>query len=213
METMLLSCRSPWFGLRNLRPSLDGASLVLATPWAKMPKLMPPDLNGIRLKGCRLADALGVAEHGMVGESMCDDVAAEGRVAVAAVASTACDLGTALIELDVVGLVRIGAGVDAGDGDVDRRVDGDVEVDHAAREMTVAAVAGAVRACRDHVGADQAEDGGGEPGIAADRDIAVAAVAADAGHLERGLVEVGVVGLIGLGAGIISGDHDVDRVV
>ena len=63
------------------------------------------------------------------------------------------------------------------------------------------------------VGADQVEDGREHVRASAGRGIAVPAVAADAGHLMRGLIDHHVVGLLGVGTGIVSGHRDVDRIV
>ena len=47
--------------------------------------------------------------------------------------------------------------------------------------------------------------------IAAKRSVAVAAVTADPGHLDRALIELDVVGLVSVGCGIVAGDRNVDR--
>src|SRR5262249_14180036 len=65
---------------------------------------------------------------------------------------------------------------------------------------------------RDRVGADQAENGG-KAGVAADRGIAVSTMAADARHLECGLIEHDVVRLIRLRVRMISRHRNIDRIV
>jgi len=67
------------------------------------------------------------------------EIAAKRSVAVAAIATISGDLDRALIELDVVGLMSVGCGIEAGDRNVDRSVDRYVEVDEAPREMPVTA--------------------------------------------------------------------------
>src|SRR6202022_4606548 len=81
--------------------------------------------------------------------------------------------------------------------------------DEAPREVAVAARPGDVAAGRDAVGADQAQ----ERAASAERDVAVTAMAADARHLQSRLIEDHVVGLIGMGVGVVSGDCDVYRIV
>ena len=71
------------------------------------------------------------------------EIAAKRSVAVATITTDSCDLDRALIELDVVGLMRVGCGIEASDRNVDRSVGRYVEVDETAREMAVAAVASA----------------------------------------------------------------------
>ena len=141
------------------------------------------------------------------------EIAAKRSVAVAAVAADPGHLDRALIELDVVGLVSVGCRIVTGDGNVDRGVDRHVDVDHASCEMAVAAVAGAVVAGRDDVGADQIEKGGENVRASARRGIAVPAVAADAGHLNGGLIEHNIICLISVSAGIVSRHRDVDGIV
>src|SRR6185312_4005741 len=116
-------------------------------------------------------------------------IAADSYVAMTAVPADAGDLDRALIELDIVGLVCVGRGAGSGDCDVDRRIDGNVEVNEVACEVALAAIAGIVAAGRNHVRADQPQDRGGPGSVAADRSVAVSAVAADACHLNRGLIE------------------------
>src|SRR5882672_7981008 len=183
-----------------------------------MPKLMPPDLvmpKRLPSRSRRQAPPmpLGVTEQVKVRQHVHGEIAAKRSVAVAAVTADSGDLDRALIELDVVGLMSVGCGIDAGDRNVDRSVDRYVEVDEAAREMPVTAGAGAIAASRNDVGADQAQEGGGETGISANRSIAASAVAADTGHLKCGLIELHIVRLIGVGTGIVSRHRDVDRVV
>src|SRR6266704_6887134 len=185
-----------------------------------MPKLMPPDRRGVRPKGCRLATEvratpmpLGMTQQVIVRQHVHGEIAAKRSVAVAAITTDSCDLDRALIELHVVGLMSVGCGIETGDRNVDRSVDRYVEVDEAPREMPVTAGAGAVAAGRNDVGADQAQQGGGETGISANRSVAASAVAADTGHLKSGLIELHIVRLIGVGAGIVSRHRDVDRVV
>jgi hypothetical protein len=149
----------------------------------------------------------------MICQQVHGEIAAKGSVAVAAIATDASDLDRALIELDVVGLMRVGCGIGAGDRNVDRRVDSYVEVDDTSREMAVAAGAGAVATCRDYVGADQAQHGGVGTGASANCDIAASAVPSDTGHLKSGLIELDIVRLIGMGTGIVSRHRDVDWVI
>jgi len=52
-----------------------------------------------------------------------------------------------------------------------------------------------------------------ETGVSANRGIAVAAVAADAGHLKGGLIECHIVCLIGMGTGIVSRHGNIDRII
>src|SRR5882724_7026751 len=109
--------------------------------------------------------------------------------------------------------MSVGCGIEAGDRNVDRSVDRYVEVDEAPREMPVTSGAGAVAAGRNDVRADQAQQGGGETGVPANRSVAASAVTADTGHLKCGLIELHIVRLIGVGTGIVSRHRDVDRVV
>ena len=156
---------------------------------------------------------LGVTQQMKIRQHVHREIAAKRSVAVAAIAAISGDLDRALIELHVVGLMSVGCGIEAGDRNVDRSVDRYVEVDEAPREMPVTAGAGAVAAGRNDVRADQAQQGGGETGISANRSVAASAVAADTGHLKSGLIELHIVLRIGLGTGIVSRHRDVDRVV
>jgi hypothetical protein len=79
--------------------------------------------------------------------------------------------------------------------------------------MAVAAVAGAVVAGRDDVRADQVEERRENVRASASRGVAVPATAADAGHLNSGLIEHHIVCLISVGTGIVSRHRDVDRIV
>ena len=149
----------------------------------------------------------------VVRQQMHGEVAAKRGVAVAAVTADAGNLGRALIEVHVVGLVSIGCGIGTGDRNVDRRVDRDIEIDEAAGEMAVAADACTVVACRYDVRTDQSLNERGQPRVTADRDIAVAATPADAGHLKGGLIEFHIVRLVSLGVRIVSRHGDIDRVI
>src|SRR6202158_704108 len=217
---MVVSCESPCFGLRNARPNLDGANLGFAHRIAKMPKLMPSDLNGCtskRLASRRRSRAtpmpLGMTQQVMVRQHVHGEIAAKRSVAVAAVTTDSSDLDRALIEVDVVGLMSVGCGIGAGDRNVDWSVDRYVEVDETPREMAVAAGASAVATCRNDVRADQAQDGGEGTGVSANRSIAVSAVTPDTGHLKSGLIERHIVGLIGMGIGIVSRHGNIDRII
>jgi hypothetical protein len=141
------------------------------------------------------------------------EIAAKRGVAVVAITTHPSDLHCALIELDVVGLVCVGCGIGTGDRNVDRSVDRYVEVDETPCEMAVAAGGSAVATCRNDVRADQAQDGGVETGVSANRGIAVAAIAADASHLKSGLIEYHIVCLIGMGTGIVSRHGNIDRII
>src|ERR1700752_912164 len=95
-----------------------------------MPKLMPPDRNGVRPKGyCLAAEVwaapmpLGMVRQVKVRQHVHGEIAAKRRVAVAAITTDSSDLDRALIEVDVVGLMSVGCGIEAGDGNVDRSVD------------------------------------------------------------------------------------------
>src|SRR3977135_1289151 len=156
---------------------------------------------------------LGVTQQMKIRQHVHREIAAKRSVAVPSIASISGDLDRALIELHVVGLISVGCGIEAGDRNVERSVDRYVEVDEAPREMPVTTGAGAVAAGRNDVRADEAQQGGGETGISANRSIAASAVAADTGHLKSGLIEFHIVPLIGVGAGIVSRHRDVDRVV
>src|SRR5437762_7122826 len=106
---------------------------------------MPPDRRGVRPKGCRLAIRptpmpLGMTQQVIVRQHVHGEIAAKRSVAVATITTDSCDLDRALIELDVVGLMRVGCGIEASDRNVHRSVDRYVEVDETAREMAVAAV-------------------------------------------------------------------------
>jgi len=90
----------------------------------------------------------------MVRQQVHGKIAAKRGVAMAAVTTDPSDLDCALIELDVVGLVRVGCGIGASDRNVDRSVDRYVEVDETPREMAVAAGASAVATCRNDVRPD-----------------------------------------------------------
>ena len=97
---------------------------------------------------------LGVTQQVKVRQHVHGEIAAKRSVAVAAIATNSGDLDRALIELDVVGLMSVGCGIEAGDRNVDRSVDRYVEVDETPREMAVAAGASAVATCRNHVRAE-----------------------------------------------------------
>src|SRR5712691_13046694 len=99
---------------------------------------------------------LGVTQQMKIRQHVRGEIAAKRSVAVAAIATDSGDLDRALIELDVVGLMSVGCGIEAGDRNVDRSVDRYVEVDQAPREMPVTAGAGAVAAGRAAVRLDQA---------------------------------------------------------
>src|SRR3954451_8371390 len=122
----------------------------------------------------------------VVRQQMHGKVAAKRGVAVAAVTADAGNLDRALIEVHVVGLVSIGCGIGTGDRNVDRRVDRDIEVDEAGGGMAGGAAACTVVAVRYDERPVQARDEGAETRVSADRDIAVAATPADAGHLKGG---------------------------
>src|SRR5882757_7926440 len=156
-----------------------------------MPKLMPPDRRGVRPKGCcpgtearAMPMPLGMTQQVVVRQHVHGEIAAKRGVAVAAITTNPGDLDCALIELDVVALVRVGCGIGTSDRNVDRSVDRYVEVDQTSREMAVSAGARADATCRDDVRADQPQDGGVEAGVSAECGIAVSAVAADAGDLK-----------------------------
>src|SRR5258706_15882373 len=97
---------------------------------------------------------LGMTQQVKVRQHGHGEIAAQRSVAVAAVTTDSGDLDRALIELDVVGLMSVGCGIEAGDRNVDRSVDRYVEVDEAPCEMPVTAGAGAVATCRNDVRAD-----------------------------------------------------------
>src|ERR1700730_10054498 len=159
------------------------------------------------------SDGLGMTEQVRVRQHVHDEIAAKRGVAVAAITTGSGNLDRALIELDVVALLSLGRGIDAGNRNVDRSVDRYVEVDDTAREMAVAAGTSAVATGRNDVRADQAQDRGEGAGVSANRSIAASAVPANAGHLKSGLIEPHIVRLIRVGGGIVSRDRDVDRVV
>src|SRR6202023_4432009 len=74
-------------------------------------------------------------------------------VSGATVPADSGDLDRALIEVHVVGLIRLGRGMGTGDSNVDRSVDRDADIDEGARGVAAAAIAGAVGPSRDRVGA------------------------------------------------------------
>ncbi len=156
---------------------------------------------------------LGVTQQVMVRQQVHGQIAAKCSVAVAAITTDSGDLDRALIEMHVVGLVCVGGRIGARNRNVDGGVDRDVEVDDTAREMAVAAGAGAVATCRNDVGADQPRDGGVDTGASANCDIAASAVPSDTGHLKSGLIELDIVRLIGMCTGIVSRRRDVDWVI
>ena len=94
---------------------------------------------------------LGVTEQVKVRQDVHGEIATKRSVAMAAIATNSGDLDRALIELDVVGLMSVGCGIEAGDRNVDRSVDRYVEVDEAAREVPVTAGACAVATGRNDV--------------------------------------------------------------
>ena len=94
---------------------------------------------------------LGMTQQVIVRQHVHGEIAAKRSVAVATITTDSCDLDRALIELDVVGLMRVGCGIGASDRNVDRSVDRYVEVDETPREMAVAAGASAVATCRNDV--------------------------------------------------------------
>ena len=111
------------------------------------------------------------------------------------------NLSGALIEIHIVGLVGVGAGTGSRHRDVDRVINRDQVMDEATGKGPVSAVAGAVAAACDQVGADrtvvgpQANRGGGY--VPAFRRVAVSALSAYPGDLSGALIEMNSIRLIG----------------
>ena len=70
--------------------------------------------------------------------------ATQRKIAGAAVPAHSGDLDRALIDVHVVDLICLGGRVRTGNGNVDRSIDRDADVDQATGKMTAAAIAGAV---------------------------------------------------------------------
>jgi hypothetical protein len=200
-----------------VRPNLDGANFGFAHRIGQAAKA-----DAIRKAYAQKAAVsqptsgnsvpLGVTKQVKVRQHVHGEIAAKRSVAMAAIATNSGDLDRALIELDVVGLMSVGCGIEAGDRNVDRSVDRYVEVDEAPREMPVTAGAGAVAAGRNDVGADQTQEGGGETGISANRSIAVPAITAITRKLAGTLMEFNRVRLMGISGAMKARHCDVDRI-
>src|SRR5829696_9019919 len=106
-------------------------------------------LNGER----RVLEALLSEQVGRF-EEVEEQISVPRVIAVSAMAADACELRRGLIEKQDVALMGFGYGIISRDGDIDRGVDRDVDIDHGAAEMTVAASA---RHC-DGIGPDQAQE-------------------------------------------------------
>src|SRR5271166_5451825 len=136
------------------------------------------------------------------------------RVAVSALTPDTGLLNAGLIEIDVVALVSAGCGIGSRHRDIDRVIQRDRLMDEAAGKGSVSAVAGAVAAAHDHVGADRPVArplAGGSGYVPADCRVAVPALSAYAGDLSGALIEVHIVRLAGVGAGTGSRQRDIDR--
>src|SRR3981081_761545 len=156
---MISSCDSPCVGLPNVRPRLVGADCGFA-------RRLGQDANGdatrsgVRPKGYvsrpqwSKSMPVGVAQQMMVRQQVHGEIAAKRRVAVAAVTTDSGELDRALIEMDVIGLMRVGCGIGARNRIVDWSVDRYIEVDETACEMPVAAGTSAVATCGNNVRAD-----------------------------------------------------------
>ena len=92
--------------------------------------------------------------HEMVRHKMRGDIATHCKIAVASVAADPGHLESALIDMDVVHLVRVERGIVAGDRNVDGRENCDGVITDTSEEMAVAAVAGFVVTGIDHIGAE-----------------------------------------------------------
>src|SRR4029077_13795796 len=114
--------------------------------------------------------------------------------------------------MNMVGLKRIVDRTVAGNRNVDRSINRNAGVAETSREMPAAAVAGAVVAGIDRDGAEP-EAGGKNVDAPTQCDVAVTAVAPDAGHLNGTLIDIHIVHLVSVGTGIVSRHHDVDRIV
>ena len=112
----------------------------------------------------------------------------------------------------MVGLKRVVDRTIAANRNVDGSINRNAGVAETSREMPAAAVAGAVMAGIDRVGAE-AGAGGKNVNVPAQCDVAVTAVAPDAGHLNGTLIDIHIVHLVGVGTGIVSCHHDVDWIV
>ena len=152
------------------------------------------------LEGARLLDA--PPHHISADQTI--EIAADRSIAATAIAADARHLNRGLIEHDIVGLIGVAGGIVARDRDVDGVVDGDGGMSHAAKKISVAAIARVIVSAGDRI----------EPGrtaaernhavrrgmavrvrpiarhVSAIRDIAVPATTAAAGKLERRLIEL-----------------------
>ena len=111
-----------------------------------------------------------MSEHG--------HVAAACRIAVSAIAADTGYLDSRLIDLDRIGLSRLGRATSSCDGNIYRMVDYNRSVQQRPEEVAVATIAGAIAAGRDHVGA-----GGITANISPRCGVAIAAVSSNAGDL------------------------------
>ena len=148
----------------------------------------------------------------MVRQKMRGDVATYRRIAVVTITAESGHRDRARVEMHVVGMKRVADGTIAGDRNVDGRINRNTCVDETSREMPAAAVAGAVVTGIDRIGAEP-EARGKQIYVPTECDVAVTAVAPDAGHLNGALIDIHIVHLVGVGTGIVSCHHDFDRIV
>ncbi|MGX1211813.1 hypothetical protein AB7M42_002078 [Bradyrhizobium diazoefficiens] len=96
-----------------------------------------------------------------------------------------------MIDVDRVRLTCMRSAARTRHRNIDRMIDHHGSVHYRTRKITAAPISGAVVAARDHAGAQRRTD-------APTRcNVVVAAMAADAGHLKSGLIDIQIVGLVG----------------
>ncbi len=110
-----------------------------------------------------------------IGQKVHGEITSHRKVAVAAVAADTSDLDRALIEVHVVGLIRLGRGMRTSDSNVDRSIDRDADIHEGPRGVAAAAIPRAVGPGRDRVGAAP-EAAGGNASISPNGGVAVTAV-------------------------------------
>src|SRR4029077_16324147 len=135
------------------------------------------------------------------------DASAHRQIATSPVTADTGDLDRALIARHVIGLMRIGRGIIAGDRNVDRHVDYDGSIHQRPEEVPVATVAGAIIAGIDQVGPGPGGD------VPTRCNVVVTTVAPIAGYLNGTLIDIHIVRLVGMGAGIGPRHRDIDRMI
>src|SRR5262249_27131802 len=136
-------------------------------------------------------------------------IAARCGVAVTAVTTDAGHLNGALIDIGIVRLISVAAGIGSRHRDADRVIQHERCVNEASMRETVAAIAGLVTPARNQTRLATIKSQSGY--VSADRCIAVAAITTHACNLCSTLISLDRAPLNGLGRGIEATDRNVDR--